>query len=58
MFTNFVSIIGLIQITIFLSRFYNFFNSMRRQQLDILKRYGGWVLVTGASDGIGAEFCR
>lgn len=27
----------------------------------MLKRYGGigtWCLVTGASDGIGAEFCR
>ena len=28
---------------------------------DVLKRYGGtgtWALVTGASDGIGAECCR
>ena len=28
---------------------------------DLLKRYDGkgtWALVTGASDGIGAEYCR
>jgi len=34
---------------------------MRRQELDLLKRYGGpgtWALVTGASDGIGAEYCK
>ena len=32
-----------------------------RCRRNLLKRYGGegtWALVTGASDGIGAEFCR
>ena len=32
-----------------------------RTKMDHLKRYGGkgtWALVTGASDGIGLEFCR
>ena len=31
-----------------------------RSKLDLAKRYGGigtWALVTGASDGIGKEFC-
>ena len=33
----------------------------QRQPLDLKVRYGGdgvWALVTGASDGIGAEFCK
>mmetsp|Transcript_13376 Transcript_13376/g.16977 ORF Transcript_13376/g.16977 Transcript_13376/m.16977 type:complete len:100 (+) Transcript_13376:12-311(+) len=32
-----------------------------RTRMDHLKRYGGkgtWALVTGASDGIGLEFCK
>ena len=31
-----------------------------RRKLDLLKRYGegSWALVTGASDGFGAEYCR
>ena len=32
-----------------------------RMKQDVLKRYGGpgtWAVVTGASDGIGAECCR
>ena len=32
-----------------------------RTQHDHLKRYGGkgtWALVTGATDGIGLEFCK
>ena len=31
-----------------------------RRRLDLLKRYGAnsWALVTGASDGFGAEYCR
>ena len=29
------------------------------RKLDLVKRYGegSWALVTGASDGIGAEYC-
>jgi len=34
---------------------------LMRSKLDLLQRYGGkgtWALVTGASDGIGLEFCK
>ena len=31
-----------------------------RKKLDLIKRYGegSWALVTGASGGIGAEYCK
>ena len=38
-----------------------FFRHCFRCKQNLLKRYGGkgtWAVVTGASDGIGAEFCR
>ena len=54
-------IIGSIRLIFILRSFALFVNrQFMRKKLDLLSRYGGkgvWALVTGASDGIGAEFC-
>jgi FlaA1/EpsC-like NDP-sugar epimerase len=58
---NFVFLIGLIKFGVMLYELYGFALQMRRKEVDLLKRYGGrgtWAFVTGASDGIGAEFCK
>ena len=61
MLANFFVLVGLLKFARFLSKLYQAYDRhYRRQPYDLLDRYGGegtWVLVTGASDGIGAEFC-
>ncbi|CDW78589.1 short chain dehydrogenase reductase family protein [Stylonychia lemnae] len=48
----------LVLLGIFVLQFLN--KHIIRRRLDLLKRYGSnsWALVTGASDGFGAEYCR
>ena len=66
MFDNFIEKVALIlgawKIIQFLIAFVQFLDRhCRRKQKNLLRRYGGngtWALVTGGSDGIGAEFCR
>ena len=60
MWTTFFFCVGLIHALYFV---YGFAIFIRRncllKKLDLRKRYGegSWALVTGASDGIGAEYC-
>jgi len=52
--------IGLLQLFYAIKGAVRMFMQYRCKALDLIERYGkgSWVLVTGASDGIGAEFCR
>lgn len=60
MWTTLFFIIGLIHLAYFVYAFVGF---LRRncllKKMNLTERYGtgSWALVTGASDGIGAEFC-
>lgn len=55
-------IVGIIKVLIFMMGVWRFINRhFLRKGHDLLQRYGGpgtWALVTGASDGFGAEFSR
>ena len=57
-----IVIIGTFRLLMNMASFLSFINQQcLRKRMDHLKRYGGkgtWALVTGASDGIGLEFCR
>ena len=57
-----IVIIGTFRLLMSMSSFLSFLNRQcLRKRMDHFMRYGGkgtWALVTGASDGIGLEFCR
>lgn len=58
---NFLLLVGLVKFGLILYELYGFVIQITRKEVDLLKRYGGpgtWAFVTGASDGIGAEFCK
>ena len=60
MFCNLIYYLGLLQLFYALKEAVRMFFQYRCKALDLQERYGkgSWVLVTGASDGLGAEFCR
>ena len=60
MFCTLLYYIGLLQLIYALKSAVRMFFQYRCTPLDLPARYGkgSWVLVTGASDGLGAEFCR
>jgi len=61
MWETFFFCVGLINVAYFLKAFVEFvYQQCVRQKLDLAQRYGkgSWALVTGASRGIGAEYCK
>ena len=58
-FYTFCFIIGLVKLLPFLMGIYDFiWRNFIAEEVDLLQKYGGeksWAIVTGASDGIGAE---
>jgi 17beta-estradiol 17-dehydrogenase / very-long-chain 3-oxoacyl-CoA reductase len=62
MLEHIIVFIGFVKILQFIFEcYYCYKRQFTRKPLDLLERYGGkgtWAAVTGASDGIGAEFCK
>ena len=58
----FIALVGFSQLAIAAYNVLYFAHKhLLRRKLDLLQRYGGkgvWAVVTGASDGIGAEYCK
>ena len=58
----FIGMVKLLDLFISLMTYLN--RHFNRNKLDLIQRYRGsgdqapWALVTGASDGLGAEYCR
>jgi hypothetical protein len=62
MFTTIVIVVGVLKLFFIAIGIWNSYQRhFKRDCLNLLQRYGGegtWAVVTGASDGIGAEFCK